>query len=140
MRAAASPEPGVSRHLSGAERLVSQSALDGVVQELLARSQSRSPDTVQITVERVPAGACVSVPCLPVHTVMTSGPDMAAAFAAGLLAEAGVTPGVARAALGALQVGLGPSGTGLRGASLWDWHTGTRLEPDPKRGVRHQPV
>ena len=57
MRAAASPEPGVSRHLSGAERLVPEDALNGVVSELFARAQGRSPDSVHITVERVPAGA-----------------------------------------------------------------------------------
>ena len=137
MRASASPVPGVSRHLSGAERLVPDDALDGVVSELFTRAQGRSPDCVQITVERVPAGVCVHhVTCLPVHTVLTSGPDAAAQFAVELLAEAGVASAVARAALTALETGLGPSGMGLRGASLWDRRTGTRLEPDRERGVR----
>ena len=137
MRASASPEPDGSRHLSGAERLVPEDALNGVVSELFARAQGRSPDTVQITVERVPAGVCVyPVPCLPVQTVMASGPDAAAQFAIELLAGAGVAPGVARAALAALEAGLGPEGVGLRGASLWDRQTGDRLEPAPSRGVR----
>lgn len=135
MRAAAEGT-GRPKHLSGAERLVSETGMEAVVQAMLARAQGRSPDKIQITIERVPSGGCHWIPCLPVQTVITSRPNAAATVAAGLLAEAGVAPAVAQAALSALQTGLGPGGTSLRGASLWDLQTGTRLERDPERGVR----
>ncbi len=125
-----------ARHLSGAERLVPETRVEGVVQEMLARAQGRSPDSIQITCERVPASVCCFIPCLPVYSAITSGPDEAAQFAAELLADAGVEAGVARDALAALRMGLGAGGSSLRGASLWDRQTGARLEKDPKRGVR----
>ena len=135
MRAAAEDADG-PRHLSGAERIVRESYLETAVQEMLRRAHGRAPDTIKITCERVPADACCAIPCLPLHTVITSGPEEAAQFAAGLLGDAGVTPLVIQAAFGALRAGLGPGGTSLRGASLWDYQSGARLESDPERGVR----
>jgi 6-carboxyhexanoate--CoA ligase len=125
-----------SRHLSGAERIVSDDNLGLSVHKMLERSQFKQPNIIQITAERVPNGQCHHVPCLPVHTVHASSIEEAAEYAKAVLVEAGIDPDVAQAGCDALKTGLGRGGSAMRGASVWDSLTGERYEPDWERGVR----
>jgi 6-carboxyhexanoate--CoA ligase len=129
-------ENGLERHVSGAERLVSDSQLALTVMELFDRARQRGSDTVHVTTERVDAASCNHIRVLPIQTVSTDGPPDAGELAQQILIRAGVAPAVAHSALQSLYFGLGTNGTQLRGASLWDIVTGDRLEPNPERGVR----
>jgi len=147
MRAAeeASHEDG-GRHLSGAERLVGESDVDTVAQELMRRarhataqrngSESPFPDFVQLTIERVPAGEIATTPPLPVTTVHAPDPGTAKGRAARILRETSITFDAIARAFDGLRYGMGPGGAPPRGAALFDSATGERLDIDPARGVR----
>ncbi len=135
MRASDTPHH-VTRHLSGAEKLVEDNLVHTTVGDMVTRAKGKHPDQIQIRLERVPPTSCKHARCLPVHTVHSPGPEEAADFATKILVRAGVNLDVAVAGLNALRIGLGANGSTLRGASLWDKETGRRLEPDPERGVR----
>ena len=132
-------EPGdKSRHLSGAERLVPEADLAATTQELLARALTRGipPDSIRLSIDRVPVNQVIRIPCLPVTTINAADPGQARDIAAGLLADAGVGPEAIALAFEGLLSGLGPHGAGLRGAALMDRRTGERLEHDQARGIR----
>ena len=135
MRAAGSID-GLTRHLSGAERLIEEAQVPTAVSEMLARAAAKHPESFNIAAEAVPDGACQHVQALPVQTVQCSSPPSAVEFAVELLSRAGVSRVVAANALSQLKIGLGPDGSAMRGASLWDSRTGQRLESDQQRGVR----
>jgi 6-carboxyhexanoate--CoA ligase len=138
MRAAAgaSHEAG-GRHLSGAERLVGEAEVDGIVLQLLERARSRGipPDFVRVTIERVAGEAVEPIPCLPVSTVVPEGVEQARYLAARLLRGAGVEEAAIRAALEGLRDGWLDK-AGLRGAVVLDLVSGRRLDPEIARGVR----
>lgn len=140
MRAAqGGPHERGGRHVSGAERIVTEERLHRTVRALLERARRHArgdPDFVQVTVERVPAGAVARIAALPVVTLGTGAPDEARRVARALLEAAGVAPVAAREAVALLAAGPGPAGTAMRGAVLMDAATGERLEPDRGRGVR----
>jgi len=129
-------EAGELLHASGAERLVEKSSIATVVAQMLERAQAKDPSKLQITVEQLSEQPCAETKCLPVTTVTTQTPQAAQTFAIELLTQAGVCEQVAYVAFDSLIAGLGTNGSPLRGASLWDYHTGKRLEPDLDRGVR----
>jgi 6-carboxyhexanoate--CoA ligase len=133
---ASSTVDGTSRHLSGAERLVQSSSLDLVIAQMLARAKAKNPRTINITVDAVDETQCCRVPCLPVRTVLSSSQEERIRFVTYLLKTVGIHCETTRSAFDALFGGLNNDGLPLRGASLWDRHSGKRLESDRERGVR----
>jgi 6-carboxyhexanoate--CoA ligase len=125
-------------HLCGAERIVPPAALSTVVQELLDRALAHgaAPHSVHISIDRIPADDIVRIPCLPVTTVPAADPAEARALVEPYLIAAGVSPDAVAIAFDGLIHGLGPNGSPMRGAAVMDCESGTRLEPDPARGLR----
>ena len=127
------------QHLAGAERLVSQAAVEQVTADLMARAlsaDSGEADDITCRVERINP-AMVRVHRLPdISTFLVRDHEDGRSAAARLLIRAGVAPQVAADALALVARGAGPGGVVMRGAVIMDAATGTRLEPDPSRGIR----
>lgn len=124
-------------HCSGAERIVPVAELPALTAELMARALANgaAPDAVHCSVERIAEEIPHSpLPAVASHAVPEWRTGRACARA--LLLQAGVAPSAADAALTVLAAGPAPGGRVMRGAMLIDALTGTRLEPDPARGVR----
>jgi 6-carboxyhexanoate--CoA ligase len=126
-------------HISGAERIVPAAALATCSAQMTQRALEHPrgvPDAVRIGVDALDPGGIVSGQLPDLTTVRVR--DVAAGRTAAVqeLVRAGVGEAAARATLQLLAGGANPAGGGLRGAVLVDAESGTRLEPDPARGVR----
>ncbi len=127
-----------SKHLSGAERLVTTTVLDRAVSELVSRALSKrvAPDQITVTIDCLGAGRPRILKSLDV-TMMPGDDYRAARIAASkVLREIGVSDIPINLALDLLSRGAAPSRQNMRGAILMDGLTGGRLEPDQERGVR----
>ncbi len=123
-------------HLSGAERLVMQGQVEGVVVEMLQRASDHDPAHLQISVDEVDSSIIVRGPLpnlteVPVDNYR-SGRDRA--FQA--LLACGVASEVAMSVIEKIAGGAGQRGGNMRGAMLIDAQNGERLEPVSARGVR----
>lgn len=120
------------RHVSGAERIVEQEAVGGVVQALTERALHHGlgqADFINLKLEQVRADELLTLPALPVTEAPASTVEEAYEIMRRLLAEAGV-----QEAAGLVE--LVRSVQPMRGAVLYDVASGRRLEPDPERGIR----
>ena len=127
------------RHLSGAERLGGEEALEGLAASLLRRALEHPrgrAERIRLTVEAVAPEAVRTgrLPDLTTRTVDDYRQGRRAALA--LLADAGVDPAAADIAMQTLAAGAGLEGSSMRGAMLVESADGRRLEPDRSRGVR----
>jgi len=127
------------QHLAGAERIVSQAAVEQVMVDLMARAlsaDSGEADDVTCRVERIDP-AIVHLHRLPdLSTYQVRNYQDGRSAAERLLTRAGLQPQVAAGALSLVARGAGPGGVVMRGAVIMDAATGARLEPDPSRGIR----
>ena len=127
------------RHLSGAERIVPQSAVSEVTADLTLRAMScasGAPDEIRCRVDRVDL-ATVRYAQLPdISTYLVNGWQEGRHAANCLLVRAGVPEDVAGQAVQLLANGAGLEGAVMRGAVIMDARTGERLEADQSRGVR----
>ncbi len=127
------------RHISGAERLVSDSELESAAQEMLQRALKHSrghAELISICVEGV-AAESVKNGCLPdLHNNQVVNWQQGRDLAQQLLVSAGVATVAAESAIKMLQQGAAPDGGSMRGAMLVNADTGERLESDRTRGVR----
>jgi len=117
-------------HVSGAERIVSESAVPGTLASLAERALSHSkgkPDFINLKVEE--PGEIVRIKALPVTTNVTSSAEEGRARFAELLSASGVSRVDEIMKLFAESYSM-------RGAMLVDADTLERLEPDRSRGVR----
>ncbi len=136
MRAAqgAAHEAG-GRHISGAERMVSQEQIAPLTQNMLERAFTHSrgqADFIHITIESVPAEAIRLLPLLPITTVDAPDVESGRLAAKAALAAAGVAGKAVEAGLEQL-LALGDS---MRGAMLICAETGSRLDASGMRGIR----
>jgi 6-carboxyhexanoate--CoA ligase len=136
MRAAESADGEVEHHLSGAERLVDGSEVEGAAAELMTRGWRADPDHLRLAIDRVDPAALLRAPCLRIQSLETTTADHARAIAEELLAAAGVAPGAIAAAFTFLIEGPQLDGKPIRGAVILDARTGERLDSPPDRGVR----
>ncbi|WP_094605014.1 6-carboxyhexanoate--CoA ligase [Sporomusa silvacetica DSM 10669] len=123
------------KHISGAERLVSQEQLPSVATAMLRRALFHSrgtADFINLTVETVLTENVQAVPCLPIATVAVPSVTAGRESAQAELIRAGVAPAAVAAAIEALA-GLKSS---LRGAMLVDAQTGVRLDDNGEKGIR----
>lgn len=117
-------------HISGAERIVSESSIPRLACALAERALGHSkgkPDFINIKVESAPQPLMLKA--LPVRTCAANTPREGWALVRDLLAEDGISR------IDEI-VALFKETYGMRGAMLLDVDTLERLEPDPKRGVR----
>lgn len=127
------------QHLTGAERIVTESAVSEVVSALVARAMgtsSASAVKVNCSAERIEAATVLYERLPDVSTYIVDDWQEGRLAAVCLLVKAGVTRDVATKAVQLLADGAGPGRTVMRGAVLMDVKTGARLEEDPSRGVR----
>ncbi len=127
-----------SRHLSGAERIISSDKIISTAGELLNRALGKGipPDRININVESLKDRSVRALTSLDV--VFMELPEIVDnhAVAARILQQAGVSERAVLAAVGFLRRGGAPSGENMRGAMIMDAQNGERLEPDQVRGVR----
>lgn len=128
-----------TKHLSGAEHLVSCNDVVKTVYKLAERAMTKgtSPDKIIITVESLQSFKKIRhIHALDV--LAFGGMDITACRAAATqaLLSANISKTALDAAFGFLDHGAAPSGGNMRGAIIMDAETGARLEPDPERGVR----
>lgn len=140
MRAAqgGSHEAG-GKHISGAERIVRAEEMAAVARQLVQRAQRHergSPDFINIKIEALAGKGIRELTSLPVYTLQAGNCGEGLLLAGKLLELTGIKPDVAQQAVKCLLDGPAPGRGNMRGAVLFDVHTGRRLEPDAGRGVR----
>ncbi len=127
------------RHLSGAERLTEEKALETLAGELIRRALQHPrgrADALRLTVEAVDPATIRRGRLPDVHTLAVSDWHTGRALAVRWLLEGGVSRVAAESAMATLAAGAAPGGVSMRGAMLVDAESGERLEADPARGVR----
>ena len=125
------------RHLSGAERLVDEDAVQ-VIPELMlqAISSYKLPDRIIFTVDAIASSSVTYTVPLDIRTINSSLPEEAAKISADILNNNGVSPIAIEKAFYLLRTGPAPDNRNMRGAIIMNSDTGERMEPDSSRGVR----
>lgn len=121
------------RHISGAERIVPEEALEETVLAMLARARTHergAADFISLKVEEVRGAA--HCPLVPLYQRDTATKEEGRRAAREELIRAGVSPRAADAGLRALA-SLSDS---LRGAMVLDAVSGERLDDKGARGIR----
>lgn len=135
------------QHISGAERIVSRDAVEYVCQAMVRRAMTHSkgdPDKINIKIEKVAEKDIQILDALPVTRVdvdtWQEGLDKAFEFVNQSVAQASRDNASSSAdAIEAFREKLPEllrATYPMRGAMLYDIHTGNRLEPNLERGVR----
>ncbi len=128
-----------SKHLAGAERIVTAAAVSETTAALTSRAMSHVngvADEVYCSVERIDP-AIVRYEKLPdISTYQLDDWQKGRQLACCMLSRAGVKEDIAARAVQLLANGAGPEGSAMRGAVIMDPATGERLERDQSRGVR----
>ena len=123
------------RHISGAERIVSEDLVDETVISMMRRAREHErgcADFIQVKVEEVPDAAVSYCLMLPLYQIDTSEKSEGHRAAEAELIRAGVSPLAARRGIASLEA-LEDS---MRGAIVMDAETGERLDGRGERGVR----
>ena len=123
---------GANKHISGAEKILTEQQVYGCVNSLIERGlhhDKGEADFLNIKIEKVAQDELQYLDALTVTTVEVDDYQQGLAQIDAFLAEIGA-PG-----LDALKPFLEQS-YAMRGAMLLDVKTLTRLEPDPDRGIR----
>jgi 6-carboxyhexanoate--CoA ligase len=127
-----------NKHISGAERIVSQGEIDNTVQSLVTRALGKKirPEQIIINIENLGSIPLRMLTALDVFTINT--PDMSAGrnCAARILQSLGISEKSVMQAINHLCNGAASSGRNMRGAMIIDAQNGERLEADQERGVR----
>lgn len=123
---------GRERHISGAEKMVSEERLEKVVSQLMERALHHAngrADFVNLKVEAVSPEEVTHLEALPVTTCPVDTVEEGRRKLLELLAQAGIARG--EEILARMEATYG-----MRGAMLLHVDTFQRLEPDQGRGVR----
>lgn len=140
MRAArGGPHERGGRHISGAERIVSEAEIPNIMNKLFFRAQKHElgrPDFINISIELLSAKDILTVTSLPVYTIRSGDHREGRELAKKVLQLTGIQHHVIKQGFNYLLEDYSDNETGIRGAILMDVNTGHRLEPDPHRGIR----
>ncbi len=121
-----------TRHISGAERILSPDQLSSAVSQLTERALHHSlgqPDSIQLKLEEINHAEIQYIPALPVSALTAASAEEGENLLVSYLETSGIPNG--RAVLELLH-----SRKAMRGAILYDITSQTCREPDPQRGVR----
>ena len=125
-------ENGKSEHISGAERILPESALienaGAMIDRALHHAKGRA-DYIQVKIEEARTEEIEYVEALPVSTVETENAEEGRKAIISLLRKIGIENGDA-------VLRKFHETYNMRGAMLLDVDTLERLEPDPARGIR----
>ncbi len=121
------------RHVSGAERIISEEDIPSTLCELLRRPGEH--DFLKLTLERLEGVEEIAFD-LSISSHKFNSVEEGREFALKELVRSGVPEWVVKKGIELLSKGANPKGGNMRGAVLLDIETGDRLEPDPERGIR----
>jgi 6-carboxyhexanoate--CoA ligase len=120
-------------HISGAEGLFSDGEVERAIRDYLKRAENHprgKADGIVLSVEKLKTNPR-EISSLPVTTIECSSPIKARRLATRLLEVAGVSEDAVETAFEVVR-----GARVMRGAALVAATEGSRLDPDPKRGVR----
>lgn len=123
------------RHISGAERIVPEEALEESVIAMLRRARTHdrgAADFVQVKVEKVQPRSIQYCPLISIYQRNTATKEEGRKAALEELVRAGVSLSAAKAGLSAIAA-LQDS---MRGAIVMDAESGERLDDGGERGIR----
>ncbi len=126
-------------HISGCERLAPVDRVESLAAAMVRRALQHpkgQADCLSLTIEAVSPASVQTTSLLDLTTIRAADYHQGRRMAAELLQRAGVSALAVASAVGYMAAGAAPGGTSMRGAMLVDAVDGTRLEPDPSRGVR----
>ena len=136
MRSSMGGKNGVGgKHISGAERIVEERDVEKTVAALLERARSHQrgkADFINLKIQEIDEENAARVPLLKIYSHKSSTKDEGRAFARQELLRIGVAPLAVENAFSALE-SLPDS---MRGAMIFDYVTGIRLDSFGERGVR----
>ncbi|HHY21073.1 MAG TPA: 6-carboxyhexanoate--CoA ligase [Bacilli bacterium] len=121
-------------HISGAERIVTETEIEQMTNSLIRRALSHSKgvaDFIQVSLERVKAEEIDFIAPLPVYTSNTTTMEESRAEVVVKLQGIGIEKEKAEKLLS-----LMPSASGMRGAMIVDVHRLERIDGYGERGVR----
>ncbi|GAB6099350.1 6-carboxyhexanoate--CoA ligase [Halanaerocella petrolearia] len=127
------------RHISGAERIITESEIDKQVNKLIKRARTHtqgSVDYINLTLESLNARDIIEMPALPITTIDVNDYKRGREEVKKLLIELRINRSIVTKASKRLAEGANPDGDNMRGAIIMDVDTGERLEPDQYRGLR----
>ncbi len=122
-----------NEHISGAEGIYPKSRTRSIVQSYLDRARNHpkgKPDSIQITIERLTQRPQL-ISALPLVTLNCTSPSGADICIRKLLSSSGISGAALEVALAVVR-----NTVCMRGAALVYAHSGRRVEPDRRRGIR----
>lgn len=128
-----------SKHISGAERLLSVDELEFAAVEMLQRAIQHprgQAERICIRVDTVISENLQRGRLPDLHNNQVQSWQQGRALAKEMLLSFGIAHCAVERAMGDLSAGAAPDGQSMRGAMLIDADSGERLEKDPARGVR----
>ena len=123
-------------HVSGAERIVSESEIESIAVQLINRALNHSrgrADLINLKIEELKAPP-IFKPLLPVFEI--TGYRNVKSLLKKLFSLSGIPVGLGIEIYERLLSGPAPDGKTMRGAMVVEVPSGKRLEPDKYRGVR----
>lgn len=129
---ASNEKQGTRRHISGAEKIVTEQELEAYCIRLLNRALKHSkgkPDFINLKIEEVKEEELLYLPALPVTTVETDNEKDGKMVVASYLSQLKI-PHIEEI------MEIWKQSYHMRGAILLDCDTLQRLEPDRERGIR----
>jgi 6-carboxyhexanoate--CoA ligase len=126
---------GVSRHISGCERLVTEERIPSVLEAMWRRAKSHergSAHAVNICIDAVDPASIRRIPPLAIESAAYATVDGARKASCALLEENGISKTAARKAMEA----IGNLPRNMRGAMVLDAISGERLDGLGEHGVR----
>jgi 6-carboxyhexanoate--CoA ligase len=128
-----------TKHISGAERLLSFAELEPAALEMLQRALQHprgQAECINIRVDTIESDSIQQGQLPDLHNNLVQSWQQGRELAKEMLLASGVTRFAIERAMNDLAAGAAPDGRSMRGAMLIDADSGERLEADRSRGVR----
>lgn len=125
-------------HISGAERIVREGAIDNTVSELISRANTHErgvPTNINISIDSLDGREILALPPLPVRSHAASDVSKGRKTAIAELIRAGISEAAAKTAMSAIT-----AGNTMRGAIIMDSLSGNRIGTDNTKGIRARAV
>ena len=124
------------KHLSGAERIVKESQIEEVLEELYKRVRRKNPDSVSIKIEKIEEEPILVEKTLKIKNLSFSDYKEANEKAVEILyLETGISKDKLWDLINQVHKGASPNGENMRGAMIVN-EKGERIELDSYRGIR----
>ncbi len=125
-------------HISGAERIVTESEISKAAKELTERAlfhPKGKPDSINIKIELLKKPP-INLKLLDIYEIADRENYTIKDILTSLFKKANIDVSIGLSVYKSLISGASPAGTVMRGAMVVESRTGIRLEPDKFRGIR----